>query len=45
MGREGERRGNDEAEKGPKEKKEGKRGACGERRKKKVREGQCLIAK
>lgn len=42
MGRDGERRGDDVAEKGPKEEKEGKRGVCGERR---VREGQCLIAK
>lgn len=41
----GKKGGYDEAEKGPKEEKEGKRGVCGERRKKRVREGQCLIAK
>lgn len=41
-----ERRGeDDEAEKGPRGEKEGKRGVCGERRKKRVREGRCLIAK
>lgn len=45
MSRAGERRGDDEGEKGPREEKEGKRGVCGERRKKRVREGQCLIAK
>lgn len=45
MGREGETRGDNEAEKGPREVREGKRGVCGEKRKKRVREGQCLIAK
>lgn len=40
-----ETREDDEAEKGPRQEKEGNRGVCGERRKKRVREGQCLIAK
>lgn len=40
-----EKRGDEEAEKGPRGEKEGRRGVCGERRKKRVRDGRCLIAK